>query len=105
MARGLLSASRCSGAQQEHRARGRATTPSCVAEPASSCVHAGSRRMARSGSALERGVLVHGDALDERADDAGLADRAGAAVEQVAVEDGEVGQLADLERAGVRRGG
>ena len=42
-----------------------------------------------------------GDALDERADDARLADRAGTSVEQVAVEHRQVGQLADLERAGL----
>ena len=45
--------------------------------------------------------LVDRHAFDERADDARIADGAGAAVEQVAVEDRQVGELADLERAGV----
>ena len=74
-----------------------AATPTSEPNPTSSSVHAGPDVR----SAVERGVLVHGDALDERADDARLADAARAAVEQVAVEHGEVGELADLERAGL----
>jgi hypothetical protein len=69
-------------------------TPTSDAESASSSVHDGSARQPSSA-----GILEHGHALDERADDRRLPDGTGAAVEQVSVEHGQVGQLADLERA------
>jgi hypothetical protein len=42
---------------------------------------------------------VHEDAVDERGEDRRLADRACALVEQVAVDDREIGELAHLQRS------
>ena len=44
-------------------------------------------------SAVEGAFLVDGVALDERGHDSGVADLAGPPIEQVAVEDDEVGRL------------
>src|SRR3954454_18053061 len=52
-------------------------------------------------STVERGILEDRGAADERPDDACLLDRARAAIEEVAVEDRDIGELADLERAGL----
>jgi HAAS domain-containing protein len=57
------------------------------------------RRRSRDRARLER--VVHGLALDESQDDAGVADRAGASIEEITVEDDEVGELAGLDRAGL----
>src|SRR4051794_29695257 len=51
------------------------------------------------GSGQRGRVLEHGLALDERHDDPGVADRTGVRGEDVAVEDREVRELADLDRA------
>ena len=82
-------------AQEEHRSAGSGATPTCGAESTSSSVHAGAD--ARQPSSA--GASWTGDAVDERGDHAGLADRAGSTVEQVAIEDDEVGRLPDLDRA------
>src|ERR687892_283080 len=53
-------------------------------------------------SAAERRVFEYGHALDERADHSRLTDRARPAIEQVPVQDREIGQLAGLQRPGLR---
>ena len=60
-------------------------------------------RRARSGDGLpaERRVGVDNHAPDEGGEDTRVADRAGGRVEQVAIEHGEVGELAGFDRAGL----
>src|SRR3970282_3007163 len=53
-----------------------------------------------SWSALEGPVLVHGLALDQRQEDAGVADRTRIGPEDVPVEDRQIRQLAHLDGAG-----
>ena len=53
-----------------------------------------------SSSTVERGILEHGLTADERADHPGLSDGTRTSIEEVAIEDRDIGELADLERAG-----
>ena len=60
--------------------------------------------MAGTPISVQTGQLVHGHAVDERAEDRRLADRSRALVEQVPVEDREVGEVADGQRPGLVEG-
>ena len=70
----------------------------CASRRTRICVGCGTRVRAPS---AEGRILEHGGPADERREDAGIADRAGVGGEQVAVDDREVGQLADGDRAAV----
>ena len=87
-------------AHQEHRAAHVHAIPTCDAEFAWTTVHAAVSASAMPASPAQ--LVVDRDALHERADDPRVADRAAAAVVHVTVQDGQVRELADLERARLR---